>query len=439
MSKSLINGDRTPSAGLRILVTDTNRWPVAARLVIAFRKKQCEMAVLCSTPDHPVQKLRGVGPIYSYDGFEPIRSLRKAIESFNPDLVVPCCDRGVGHLHALHAIARSEGEAGAKLAGLIEHSLGSPAGFEVVSSRMNLIEAAEAEGIPVPKTASIESGADLAKWAAEIETPWVLKADGTWGGRGVTVVNDPGAAKRFIQQFDRQASVANVLKRILLNRDRDWALFDWKHSKRPVIAQSLIEGRPANCAVVCWQGKVLAGVAVEVIKACGATGPATIVQVVPGSEMIEAAQKLARRLGISGFFGLDFVIDNKTGVVYLIEMNPRCTPPSPLSFGDGRDLVQALCAQLTGKVLPATSSTIQHNVIAYFPLGVKSLESEGGLQTASIYRDIPADEPELVAALLHPKSRRTFIGRLLDRLHRKETGDVRSVAFSVDQAAIGKR
>jgi biotin carboxylase len=339
----------------------------------------------------------------------------------------------------LHSIARSEGGTGSKLAKLIEHSLGSPAGYEVVSSRMNLIEAAQAEGIPVPKTMSIESRAALAERAAGIEAPWVLKADGTWGGRGVTVVHDPGAAKRFIQQFDRHASVANVLKRILLNRDRDWALFDWKHSKRPIIAQSLIDGRPANCAVVCWQGKVLAGVAVEVIKAFGATGPATIVQVVPGLEMIEAAEKLARRLGISGFFGLDFVIENRTGLVYLIEMNPRCTPPSPLSFGDGRDLVQALCAQLTGKALSATNSAIQHKVIAYFPLGVKSLESEGGLQTASIYRDIPDDEPELVAALLHPKSRRTFMGRVLDRLHRKETLDVRSVAFSVDQAAIGKR
>lgn len=438
MSQSTLNRDTPLASAPRILVTDTNRWPVVARLVIAFRKAGCETAVLCPTPDHPAQKLSGGGLIFSYDGFEPSQSLRKAIEAFNPDLIVPCCDRGVQHLHKLHAIARSEGNSSSKLAELIERSLGSPAGFEVVSSRIKLIEAADSEGILVPKTASIECDSDLAKWTAETEAPWVLKADGTWGGQGVAVASDTTTAKRFVQQFVKRAGVVNVLKRLLLNRDRDWALFDWKHSQRSVIAQTMIEGRPANCAVVCWQGRLLAGVAVEVVKASGATGPATVVQVVVGSEMMAAAEKLARRLEISGFFGLDFVIENKTGLVYLIEMNPRCTPPSPLPLGDGRDLVQALCTQLTGHPL-LTGSGIEQNVIAYFPLGVKSLESEKSTQTASVYRDIPVSEPELVAALLHPKSRRSIVGRLIDRVHQKETRDLRSVAFSINQAATSNK
>jgi biotin carboxylase len=427
------------SSAPRILVTDTNRWPVVARLVIAFRKARCETAVLCSMPDHPVQKLSGVESVFCYDGFEPIPSIRRAIEVFNPDLIVPCCDRGVQHLHTLYSLACSEGNSGSKIADLIERSLGSSNGFHVVSSRNELIEVAESEGIRVPSTTPIETEADLHRWGSEVAPPWFLKADGTWGGQGVTAVGDISAGKRFFQQFDQHVGWGHLLKRLILNRDRGWALSDWKHSKRSVIAQAMIDGRPANCAVVCWQGKLLAGIAVEVIKASGPTGPASIVQVVPGAEMIEAAAKLARRLSISGFFGLDFVIENKTGLAYLIEMNPRCTPPSPLPLNDGRNLVQALCAHLMGHSVQMTEPGIEQRVIAYFPAGVKGMQAEAPSPADSVYVDMPAGEPALVEALLHPKSRRSTIGRVIDWVYHKRPQDARFAATSVAEVRTSNR
>lgn len=440
MNETDLSSTKRAAVGSRILLTNTNRWPVVPRLVISFRRMGCNIAVLCPTADNPVQKVSGLGRVFHYDGLAPIESLRKAIEAFDPELVVPSCDRSVQHLHELHRISQSRGNAGRKIASLIERSLGSPDGFPIVSSRCELLKIAQSEGILVPKTSTIESEADLQLWNAKCDPPWVIKADGTWGGQGVRIANNTREANRCFLEFSQRPGAVNLIKRLLLNRDRDWAVFDWKHSQRSVIAQSLINGRPANCAVVCWEGKVLAGIAVEVIKARGATGPATVVQIVSGSEMMAAAEKIARRLGMSGFFGLDFMIEKATGSVYLIEMNPRCTPPSPLPFGEGHNLVAAIWAQLTGQPLPSTQPALEQSVIAYFP---QVVEGDDNVNDANlnglIHQDIPEGEPELIHELLHPRSERSALGKVIDVVWRKQ--EISCIAFSLDekQALVGKK
>jgi ATP-grasp domain-containing protein len=441
MNETDLSSKESALKGPKILLTDTNRWPVVPRLMISFCRMGCNVAVLCPTPGHPVQKVSNVGHIFRYNGFAPVDSLRAAIEAFDPDMVVPSCDRSVQHLHELHAISQSEGSAGRKIAALIERSLGSPDGFPIVSSRYELLKIAQSEGILVPKMTAIENDSDLQFWNIETAPPWVIKADGTWGGHGVRIAKDATEAKRFSLEFTQRPGVAKLIRRMLLNRDRGWVLFDWNHSRRSVIAQSVINGRPANCAVVCWQGKVLAGIAVEVIKARGATGPATVVQIVSGSEMIAAAEKITRRLGISGFFGLDFMIEKGTGAVYLIEMNPRCTPPCPLPLGDGRDLVAAIWAQLTDQPVPSNQHAIERNIIAYFP---QVLESADDVDHANLnnstHCDIPLGEPELMQELLHPWSGRSIIGKLIDLIRPRQHQENASIAFSMKetQAPVGK-
>jgi carbamoylphosphate synthase large subunit len=60
-----------------------------------------------------------------------------------------------------------------------------------------------------------------------------------------------------------------------------------------------------------------------------------------------AAERIAYRLGLSGSFGLDFMIEDASLETYLIELNPRCSPLSHLQHGEERDLISALWAQLS--------------------------------------------------------------------------------------------
>jgi len=185
----------------------------------------------------------------------------------------------------------------------------------------------------------------------------------------------------------------------------------WRGSKPAVSVQSYIQGHPANCAVVCWQGTVLAGIAVEVVSSEGLTGPASVVRVVDNQDMMTAAERIARRLGLSGFFGLDFVIQDGTNEVFLIEMNPRCTPLCHLQLGKGRDLVGALYAQLSGLPLRDNPPVTENDLIAYFP---QAWASKSELLESS-FQDIPQDEPDLVKELLSPWPDRTLLFRLASR------------------------
>jgi len=147
---------------------------------------------------------------------------------------------------------------GVDLAALIRFSLGPAESYAVVSSRYDLLRLAAEEGIRIPQTAHIESESDLQSWQASVH-PWpmVLKADGTSGGRGVRVARNAEEAVQFFRKMSRPHSLLRVIKRTVVNRDAFW-LRPWLDRTRPsVIAQAFVPGRPANCALFCWEGQVL--------------------------------------------------------------------------------------------------------------------------------------------------------------------------------------
>jgi carbamoylphosphate synthase large subunit len=398
---------------IKILLTDTNRWALAARLAIGLSEAGCQVSAICPTPGHPLMKTRAVQRTFHYSGLHPLKSLAAAIKAVDPDIIVPSCDRGVRHLHELHAQAESYETGETKMAALIERSLGSPASYSIVSSRYDLVTLAREEGVRVPNTSRADTPEELESWRAQESFPWVLKADGTWGGGGVMIVKTPDQIEQSFKQLGRMFRLGRAVKRLVVNRDSFWLRPWWNRSPHPFTVQSYIHGRPANCAVVCWQGRVLAGIGVEVVCSEGATGPASVVRVVDNPEMKFAAERLACRLGLSGFFGLDFIIEEGSGRAYAIEMNPRTTPLSHLRLGKGRDMASALWAQLANQPVPEAEPVTRNEMIAYFP------EACDGELSRHCFEDVPQGEPELIQELLEPWPNRTLLYRLFDRLNRK--------------------
>lgn len=392
----------------KILLTDTTRSPFSARLAIGFAKGGCDVAAICPTTCHPLAMTGAVQELFPYSALHPLVSLSSAIQVVAPTVIVPCDDRSVLHLHELYAWSRNLGASGDNIANLIEFSLGSPESHPIVTSRYELLKIAGDEGIRVPDMRLLNVADDFDHWKEGQKFPWVLKADGTFGGRGVRVADSLEQAEQYLLELSRTYTIKRALKRWIVNRDPFWLRPCWNRSKPAVIVQSYIHGRPANCAVVCWHGRLLAGIAVEVVSAQGMRGPATVVRVVDNSEMIHAAEKIAHKLGLSGFFGLDFMIEDGSGTAYLIEMNPRCTPLCHLQLGKGRDMVEALLAQISGRPLQETPSVTQNNLIAYFP---QAWHSKSELLKSS-FQDIPQGEPDLVEDLLRPWPDRSLLFRI---------------------------
>lgn len=411
------NDDVTP-AGMapiapKVMLTDTTRYSSAPRLAVSFVKAGIDVSALCPMPGHPLLKIRRIQQVLPYSGLNPLKSLLSAIEATRPDFIIPCDDRGVRHLHELHTRCHLLGESGNPISALIERSLGPPQSYATVSGRYALLKIAAEEGLHVPEMRLVSTLEDLNSWRVSHQFPWVLKSDGTSGGRGVRIANTPEQAERLLVKMTRMPGAARAIKQLIVNRDSFWLRPWWNRSRPPVIVQSYIHGRPANCAFVCWKGKVLAGLDVEVVSTQGATGPATIVRLVDNHTMTLAAERIASRLGLSGFFGLDFVIEDGSGLPYLIEMNPRSTPLCHLQLGKNRDLIAGLCSQLSAQPLRETPPVTLNDLIAYFP---QAWQHESELM-ASSFQDVPWEEPDLIQELLHPWPDRSLVVRLFNYLY----------------------
>jgi hypothetical protein len=145
---------------------------------------------------------------------------------------------------------------------------------------------------------------------------------------------------------------------------------------------------------------VLAGLSVEAIKTAHTTGPATVVRIVDNAEMAEATRHVVQGLGLSGFVGVDFILERGSGRPFLIELNPRPTPICHFSLDRETDLPGALFTKLTDGKPSKSGARLPGKVIALFPGEFwRDPESDYLL---SCHHDVPWEEPQLINAYARP-------------------------------------
>ena len=174
-------------------------------------------------------------------------------------------------------------------------------------------------------------------------------------------------AKRARRTLAGQPSSVYVAKRLIVNHD-PFPARPWLRRERSAISvQAFIRGTPANISVAAWKGEVVGSFAVVVCQMLKQTGPASVVRLVDNPAMRHAAERIARRLKLTGFFGLDFMIEEGSGDAYLIELNPRVTQLCHLRLGPGRDLTSAIYEKLSGIPAVGTPTQISSDKIVIFP------------------------------------------------------------------------
>jgi len=381
-----LNGHKKPS----VLLAATVWWPLAARLAMRFIRYGCEVAAICPH-GHMLRHVNGMGTIYRYHGLRSLASLESAIRAANPDLIIPCDDRVVWQLHDLY-------KKRPQLRSLIEASLGPASEYEIVSQREQLLRTAEELGIRIPRTLKVQSEENVHSWFAGEFPPAVLKLDGSGGGEGVEIAHSEEEAIEVFRRMSHRPGIGTALKRLLINRD-PVSIWESRRQIAPVITiQQFIHGRPANAMLACWRGEVLSMVSVEAIRSLGETRAALIVRVIENQEIKRAAQLLSRRLQLTGFYGLDFMLDPETHRTWLIEMNPRCTQLGHLPLTKDGDLAGAFCQKLVDRKCIPDEARIENEVIAFFPQAVLSDPCNPLLRSS--YHDVPWEEPQLVRELL---------------------------------------
>ena len=376
-----------------VLIATTSSWFPTARLAMALADAGCTVDAVCPAR-HPLAKLGGMRRAYDYRGLTPLASFAHAISETKPDLIVPGDDLATLHLHRLHQREKRDGETAA----LIERSLGKAESFPVVYERSKFIELAREEGIRAPKTEVIANVQNLKQWLDRMGFPTVLKSNGTSGGDGVRVIHSLEEAERAFQELQDPPLFARALKRALLDQNKTLLWPALLRRRSVVNAQEFVAGREATSAVACWQGTVLSSLHFEVLKKRDSAGPSSVLRLIENAEMSAAAEKMARRLKLSGLHGFDFMLEAHTENAHLIEINPRATQVGHLTLGPGRDLPAALCAAVSGEAVQVAPKVTENDTIALFPQEwIRDPESEF-LQSG--YHDVPWEEPELLRACL---------------------------------------
>src|SRR5580700_215885 len=201
-------------------------------------------------------------------------------------------------------------------------------------------------------------------------------------------------AERAFSSLQAPPSLLRAVKRAGIDHDVTLVGPALLRRRFEMNAQTFIEGREATSAVACWKGKVLAALHFEVINKRSAAGPATVVRWIENVDISAAAEKMIRRLNLSGVHGFDFMLEEQTGKAYLIEMNPRATQVGHLALGPGRDIPATIYAALSGQALQTTPKVTDCDTIALFPQ--EWIRDPASSFLRSAYHDIPWEEPELI-------------------------------------------
>jgi hypothetical protein len=320
------SGDRVsddPKSGRRLVLMTGGRWHDTSRLALAAREAGFEVHLL-GPKQHPVGSLDWVHVADGYSTLRPVAGVTRMLNRTAFDVVVPVDDAAAALLFESHASGRLNEWAAA----LVHLSLGDAESFGVRHDRAAVAEIAADEQLPGPRTWRVPDESALPDLVDATGLPVLLKSDGSSAGEEVVIAHDLQEACAAYRQLLRPPRLKSILGSSVFERDVSSLRRRLLGSRRAVSIQEFVVGEPATLSAVAWEGEVLGHIGLRVIRTRRPNGPATVVEPLQHPEMSRAAEALARRLGLSGFFGLDFILSPDGSTASLIELNPRVTPTS---------------------------------------------------------------------------------------------------------------
>ncbi len=336
------------------------------------------------------------------------KNLQQTVAAWRPSLIVPCDDRATEWLHRWHADLRAASDPQMRwMAELVETSLGDPAHFEVASSKSRLVALAAALGIRTPASLPANSPDEIALAQRDIPFPAMMKSDGAFGGCGVRSVASAEDAAACLDVWRKPPR----LRRVVLDSLREGRTlpFVLRRDFQPpeIDLQAIIPGSPVNRAVLCQQGRVVAGVTVKALRTKPDNGPATVVETFQHEQIEADVARLVAALGLSGFVGFDFMLDHDNRA-WLIELNPRVTPAACLFSSSASPLVSALGPSLRQSGVAFADPAPGQRVVM-FPQEFERDPQSALLSTPEHY--VPWNSPAFVRACLENTLRPSLYAR----------------------------
>lgn len=314
-----------------------------------------------------------------------VDALAAMVASTRPRVVLPCDDMAFRLLQAMVLSAPDALSPAPRLelATLIRNSLGNPAFYRVSVEKTLLPGAAEALGVRVPPYVVVSNREEAQRFAAQQGYPVVLKRNFGFAGQGVRVAADAGELVGAVAEL---VSVASEFGSELAPR---------------LLVQTFIVGRVVLHSVAAWRGSLLAAYAREkLIAHPPPKGPTTVARCFHAPEVRAASRRLVEGFGMTGLFGVEYIVDDVTGDVHLLEINRRMTNGVPAGALIDVDLCAAFHAAVTGNPRSSRQDLApgEEHVIAHFPQEWLRDPESRYLRDHRV--DVPWNDPALFEAML---------------------------------------
>jgi predicted ATP-grasp superfamily ATP-dependent carboligase len=370
-----------------LLVSTATRWFGTARMPRVLAHAGFDVALLAPRGSL-AENSRFVGRVgHLPDNATPkdwIYAFAATVKATAPRVVIPCDDTS---FRLLDHVAESPPDDMAsalqlQLGALIRESLGDPRHYATSIEKTLLPPAARALGIRVPEHAIVPDFAGADAFAAAHGYPIVLKRNHSTAGDGVAIADSRDALQRAFGALAKPGQLDPAGAGMWL-------------------VQQHIRGQICYENVAAWEGRRLAGFAVDRLVAHGdVKGPAAVIRWFHSPELRDISERLISGFGMSGLFATECIVDERTGHAYLIEVNRRLTLGMHVGSRIGVDLGAALYAALAGTPLTSRSdpSPGEEGIGVHFPQ--EWLRDPESRYLRDYPVDIPWDDPDLLEAMV---------------------------------------
>lgn len=305
----------------RILIA--NRGEIAVRIIRTCRKLNIQTVLAASAADRDSLPARladrtvCIGPARPADSYLKVETIVHAAQGTNSDAIHP----GYGFLSERAALARLCESEGVVFIGPTASQI------EAVGDKLRARAEAQAANVPVVPGGAVTSKDEALQLARLIGAPFLVKAVGGGGGRGMKRVDRIEDLPAAMELASAEAGAAFGDARVYLER--------YIAIGRHVEVQVLGDGN----GNVIHLGERDCSVQRRYQKLVEETPAPNLTDALRGS-LHEAAVRFARRLSYRGTGTVEFLVDHERHAFYFLEMNARIQVEHPVTEAvTGVDLV----------------------------------------------------------------------------------------------------
>lgn len=172
--------------------------------------------------------------------------------------------------------------------------------FEIARDKWLLNEFARQQDLPTPKSILIPNHTCIDSLLHSLSYPVILKPRIGFGGFGIQYC---GTASELLHALEQRSE----------------PLY-----QNGCLIQQFISGSDVDLSVLCQDGKILAyTIQRPVIEPANSFSYARTVEFIKHSKVFEIGQRLLSALNWNGVAHIDFICDEKTGRIFILEINPR--------------------------------------------------------------------------------------------------------------------